>query len=328
MNRCVAMQCGLVGRRRRWLRRHDVLLDPPRFRAKGFSSTCRSSTSPPATRCRAATSSRSRAPPGRTCGSTTSSSPGTPGTHHINVFRVKTVVGLGGQPGDVVTSANGHGPCFVSSNWADWPLVANTPAGGTTIDWTLPDGVGQKFSGGELLMVQIHFVNATTQKTPEGGGAAPSTSTRRRARRRWRWAPSSRPTRTSASARATPTRPFETHCKTPLSGATIVAANGHFHSRGIKFTMNVTDALGNDMLPHPFYDVERLGRAADDARPRRADPRRGRLSWTCYFSPRRRARAAIRTTRAASRSAARSSRRSTATPSSTTIRRSQDYSCF
>ena len=48
------------------------------------------------------------------------------GTHHMSVFRVKTIVGLGGQPGDVVSSTNGVGPCFVSSNWADWPLVANT----------------------------------------------------------------------------------------------------------------------------------------------------------------------------------------------------------
>ena len=90
------------------------------------------------------------------------------GTHHMNIFRVKTVVGLGGQPGDVVVSKNGIGPCFVSSNWADWPLVANTQHGGTTVDWTLPDGVGQKFSGGELLMVQIHFVNATTQTDADG----------------------------------------------------------------------------------------------------------------------------------------------------------------
>ncbi len=75
------------------------------------------------------------------------------GTHHMNIFRVKTIVGLSGQPGDVVTSSNGMGPCFVSSNWADWPLVANTQQGGTMVDWTLPDGVGQKFTGGELLML-------------------------------------------------------------------------------------------------------------------------------------------------------------------------------
>ena len=142
------------------------------------------------------------------------------GTHHMNIFRVKTVVDLGGQPGDVVVSKNGTGPCFKSSNWADWPLVANTQDGGQTVDWTLPDGVGQKFSGGELLMLQIHFVNATTQMTPEGGrGAAnfytlPSAPAMEMGR-------SSRPIRTFASARARPTRPSRRiarrRCRTPPS---------------------------------------------------------------------------------------------------------------
>src|SRR5437016_163075 len=94
------------------------------------------------------------------------------GTHHLNVFRVKTVVDLGGKPGDVVVSKNGMGPCFKSSNWADWPLVVNTQDGGKTIDWQLPAGVGAKFTGGELLMLQIHFVNASTQKSPLGGRGA------------------------------------------------------------------------------------------------------------------------------------------------------------
>src|SRR5260370_147932 len=47
---------------------------------------------------------------------------------------------------------------------------------------------------------------------------------------------------------------FETHCATHMpGGATIIAANGHFHSRGTQFTMNIVDAMGNDMLTSPFY---------------------------------------------------------------------------
>lgn len=206
-----------------------------------------------------------------------------PGTHHVNIFRVKTIVGLGGQPGDVVVSKNGTGPCFVSSNWADWPLVVNTQDGGETVDWTLPDGVGQKFSGGELIMVQVHFVNATTQKAPEGGQVDTNFWTM----------PTPPPNElgtifaTNQNIRVCPgdtDRTFETHCKTPLSGATIVAANGHFHSRGTQFTMNVVDSLGNDMLPTPFYDSTRWDDPPMTTGLNIQIPDGGGVSWTCSFS--------------------------------------------
>src|SRR5438874_1336483 len=58
---------------------------------------------------------------------------GNTGTHHMNLFRVKTIVNLGGQPGDVVKD----GQCWTSSNWADWPLVVNSQDGGKTVDWQL-----------------------------------------------------------------------------------------------------------------------------------------------------------------------------------------------
>ena len=61
-----------------------------------------------------------------------------PGSHHVNVFRVKTIIGLdpaAGTPatlGDysatVVEGADDyqHSPCWASANWADWPLIANS----------------------------------------------------------------------------------------------------------------------------------------------------------------------------------------------------------
>jgi hypothetical protein len=191
---------------------------------------------------------------------------------------------LNGKPGDVVTSANGMGPCFVSSNWADWPLVVNNQDGGSVVDWKLPDGVGQKFQGGELLMVQIHFVNASTQSSPDGGQGAVNFYTAK-----------SPPANelgtifaTNQHIRVCPgdtDKQFETHCsKLPLSGATIVAANGHFHSRGVKFTMNVTDSTGADMLAQPFYTS-----TVWDEPPMARDltvkvPDGGNISWTCDFS--------------------------------------------
>jgi len=205
------------------------------------------------------------------------------GTHHMNVFRVRTVVDLGGKPGDVVVSKNGMGPCFKSSNWADWPLVANSQDGGSTVDWQLPDGVGQKFSAGELLMLQIHFVNATTQKTPNGGRGAINFYTM------------SAPPQfemgtvfaTNQNIRICPgdtDRSFETHCKTPLSGATIIAANGHFHSRGTQFTMNVVDAQGNDMLAQPFYTSTTWAEPPMVRDLAVKIPDGGGVSWTCTYT--------------------------------------------
>ena len=86
----------------------------------------------------------------------------TSGSHHMNIFRVKTIKNL--KP-----TADGspvvNGECFVSSNWSDWPLVVNSQQQ-ATIDWQLPDDVAARFDAGELLMLQTHYVNATTQKTP------------------------------------------------------------------------------------------------------------------------------------------------------------------
>jgi hypothetical protein len=205
------------------------------------------------------------------------------GTHHLNIFRVRTIVGLSGQPGDSVVSTNGMGPCFKSSNWADWPLVANTQDGGKTIDWSLPAGVGQRFAAGELLMLQIHFVNATTQVTPAGGRGAVNFYTMK--------TPAANEMgtifATNQNIRICPgdvDKSFETHCKTPMTGATIIAANGHFHSRGVQFTMNVVDALGNDTLATPFY----TSTTWDDP-PMVRDlavriPDGGGVSWTCTFT--------------------------------------------
>jgi hypothetical protein len=88
-----------------------------------------------------------------------------PGTHHNNVFRVRTILGLDGAPDEAVKG----GECWKSANWADWPFVVNSQESSPddpTVDWTLPEGVAHRFTPGEKLMVQTHYVNATTQTTP------------------------------------------------------------------------------------------------------------------------------------------------------------------
>src|SRR5262249_327959 len=90
------------------------------------------------------------------------------GSHHMNVFRVRTIVNLDPNKG-TVEGKNGMGECFKSPNWADWPLVANSQQDGN-IDWEYPDGVANVLDPTEWLMGQAHWVNATSQKTPEAAG--------------------------------------------------------------------------------------------------------------------------------------------------------------
>src|SRR5262249_30065319 len=96
------------------------------------------------------------------------------GSHHMNLFRVRTVVGLDPTKGSV-RNQNGTGECFKSPNWADWPLIANTQQKGE-LDWTYPDGVANVFNGDkanpdEWIMLQTHYVNASSQKSPDAQGA-------------------------------------------------------------------------------------------------------------------------------------------------------------
>src|SRR5262249_39712495 len=86
----------------------------------------------------------------------------TTGSHHMNLFRIGTVKNL-------VPTTDGtpvvNGDSFVRSNWPPWPLVV-TPQQDPDPDWQLPAGGGAKFKAGDPLMLQPHYVNATTQKTP------------------------------------------------------------------------------------------------------------------------------------------------------------------
>lgn len=70
------------------------------------------------------------------------------GSHHFNVFRVKTIKGLSGKPGEKVAG----GECWKSINWSDWPLVSNMQSKGVN-EWELPEGVAHRFEPRELLMV-------------------------------------------------------------------------------------------------------------------------------------------------------------------------------
>jgi hypothetical protein len=157
------------------------------------------------------------------------------GSHHMNLFRVRTIKGLDPAKGTQV-GVNGQGPCFVSSNWSDWPLIANMQQSGAD-DWSYPDGVANELAPCEVVMLQTHFVNAATQGTPDGVGQVGVNL--------WTMDPSAV---TAQLGSAFATDQNIRICKdnpTPLFGigfplnnatpVTIIGANGHFHSRGKEF---------------------------------------------------------------------------------------------
>jgi hypothetical protein len=176
------------------------------------------------------------------------------GSHHMNLFRVRTIKGLDPAAGTQV-GLNGQGPCFVSSNWSDWPLIANMQQEGAN-DWSYPDGVANELAPCEVLMLQTHYVNAQTQGTPEGVGQV--------AVNLWTMEPS-KVTAQLGTAFATdqnirickdnPSPVFATGYQFKNPGpVTIIGANGHFHSRGKEFDMFPWD--GTTATPDPssqFY---------------------------------------------------------------------------
>ena len=206
-----------------------------------------------------------------------------PGSHHFNVFRVKTVVNLNGKNGDAV---NG-GQCWISSNWADWPIVINSQesvAGNNVVDWTLPDGVAEKFMPGDLLMLQIHYVNASTQTTPGTGHGIANF---------WNYTATGTPMElgtvfaTNQNIRICPGDKGvsfgPTTCRFAKTGpVTVVAASGHFHSRGKEFQMGAIDG-NNNAIGSPFYTSMVWNDPPFSHDLKVAVPQMGGVSWTCSY---------------------------------------------
>jgi hypothetical protein len=177
----------------------------------------------------------------------------TPGTHHMNIFRVRTLLDLRGEHGTVVRGGNDtSSPCWKSHNWADWPLLVNsqTSEPGTDLVFALPEGVAHRLAAGELLMLQSHYVNATTQQTPGAAEVWVNFEYLDAADVR---AELGTLFTTNPDIEVCPgqTRAFEKVCQVP-GPITVVGANGHFHSRGTRFSMFAWDpARGRGAR---FYD--------------------------------------------------------------------------
>jgi hypothetical protein len=177
------------------------------------------------------------------------------GSHHMNVFRVKTIVNLDPANGTVY-GKNGQGECFKSPNWADWPLVANTQQAGH-LDWEFPDGVANKIDPEEVLMVQTHFVNATTQKSPGPGKVEINFFHIDDSAVKYEMGTLFATKQSIRICQSDPTPKFQGTCQ---FGSTepvhVIGANGHFHSRGKTFDMFAWDGQSTSVPPdsEKFYE--------------------------------------------------------------------------
>ena len=159
------------------------------------------------------------------------------GSHHMNIFRVRSIVKLDPAAGAVQTAKNGVGECFKSPNWADWPLVANTQQTGE-LDWTFPDGVANVFQPEEWLMLQSHYVNATSQKSPEGGEVAVNFHTIAKEKVTAEMGTLFATKQSIRVCKSNPTPTFTGTCQLKGNAAAqIIGANGHFHGRGKQFSI-------------------------------------------------------------------------------------------
>lgn len=193
-----------------------------------------------------------------------------PGSHHVNVFRVKTIAGLDPAAGTPIklgpydaTEIEGsddfdHNPCWNSANWADWPLVANSQhsnVGDLKTDWVLPDQVGLRLHPGEQLMIQTHFVNTTDQPAEYGGRVGINFYRYDDPRPPIEMGTLFATQQNIRICKSTPQPTFSGTCRFP-NAVTIAAANGHFHKRGVNFAISSWDGTST---AHPapaaqFYD--------------------------------------------------------------------------
>ena len=160
----------------------------------------------------------------------------------MNLFRVKSIVGLDPAKGAIQRATNGQGECFKSPNWADWPLVANNQQKGQ-VDWTFPEGVANVFQQDEWIMLQTHYVNASSQKVPGGvGQVAVNFWTIPKEQVKAELGTVFATKQSIRVCKKNPTPTFEGSCQLNAPApVTIIGANAHFHGRGKEFNMYTWD---------------------------------------------------------------------------------------
>lgn len=218
------------------------------------------------------------------------------GSHHMNVFRVRTIVGLdpaagapvdlGSVQGTVIRGADST-ECWASANWADWPLLSNSQQSAVDqpiVDWHLPSDVATRLAPGEMLMLQIHYVNASEQVTPfvGRGGVNFYRSVDGDTQELGTLFATQQSVRV---CRSNPRPSYSGACGLPAGAYTVAAANGHFHSRGKRFRIYSWDGVTTTRPPDDamFYDMDNWAEPDMKVDLAVGLPDPGGVYWTCDF---------------------------------------------
>jgi hypothetical protein len=210
-----------------------------------------------------------------------------PGTHHLNLFRVRTVLNLGPAGGQIQRSTDGAAPCSDSSNWADWPLIANSQD--TSFDWTYPEGVANVLQPAEWIMLQSHYVNAFSQKTPRGARVRVNLWTMPAAEVTAELGTMFATKQSVRVCRSNPNPVFHGTCQfNSPDPVHVIGANGHLHSRGVIFDMfswDGTSITPPDRSAH-FYRSNQWHSPLMAHSPEldRVVPPRGGIWYTCRYN--------------------------------------------
>lgn len=165
------------------------------------------------------------------------------GSHHMNIFKSDSI----NVPDHVENTFN-------AIAWESWDMVAASQKGDFT--WTLPAGVAIKLNAAQQMIFQTHYVNAGTQKTPNGRGKVMVNF----------WTTDKKNVTSVVGAvfsnnRVVKIPPFTsaTYCKVipPFKqDVKMLLMTGHFHSRGKTFTVGHWDGtkLIDTIYQSPNWD--------------------------------------------------------------------------
>jgi hypothetical protein len=189
------------------------------------------------------------------------------GSHHIHLYR----------PVDSSTSvADGHETCNFALDFDVWQLVLASQS--VTLDWKLPRGVAFMFRAGEQLLAQTHFVDNGLLATPEPGWATFNLyATKRKQVKSFAGAlfGQDKDVRVPARSVAYAT----TKCVFPRP-VKLLALTGHYHFRGVEFTVNSWDGqtTGEELYRTVGYSDPSFLRYQGKHQPEVPG-----LEWTCRY---------------------------------------------
>ncbi len=125
-------------------------------------------------------------------------------------------------------------PCWGTVNFDDWQFIEDVNKSGGN-DWTIADGNGFVFKPHQQIMVQSHFVNATTVQSPYGGMAllniyeVPKSQIAHQLHGMFT---------VDTNINIPPHSSYSTHRTCTFSDTVYLAAmTGHFHARGKTFSV-------------------------------------------------------------------------------------------